>query len=310
MNPPKPKVVIASKVITDIYFPENLRPGGKYDSIGQKRGGAVLTTVPILQSLGIDTAVCGRWAEGDEPSQEHLEAVGAEWRMVRVEGRGIMNAVIEKDGEPVILRLARGPQRWELTTEEGEFLSHCRADAFAAGGSMDRGYAAALIDVAAARGIPFYWNAGGNADLSQAGIGNVILQVSHAEFGDSDTPPEDLARKLLATTGATGVIVTDSVRGAAASLRSDARVLHVPALRVPPDQEVHRVGAGDAFFGGFVSVMVMAPASPGRFQKALHNARVAAAAYVTGMTIGGWRDLSLFERQVYDPNVAAIRPAA
>jgi sugar/nucleoside kinase (ribokinase family) len=302
-------IELASKVCLNLKYPDNMRGGAKYDPVAQEAGGFCVAAAGLLEGLRHHVTLYGRFTDDDEPLRRQLEAYGVTWKMQKVDGPGARNAVLNVGGEPLILRVSGTPGSWSPTAEEGTALSRSKAAAMALGGSMNSEYAEFFLNVAAGRGVPLYYNASASADLCSLGAGEVYLQVSYAEFGTDQVPPRELATQLLVATGAAGCVVTDSVRGSYGILRGDKVVLHAPAIELPAHKFVRSVGAGDAFFAGFLVGMLNAPRGS-RLERGLHLGRLLAAWHVAAMPAVSWSELRRFEQQFFAPPRDSVRVAA
>jgi sugar/nucleoside kinase (ribokinase family) len=287
-------------VVTRFYrnrlYPPPRPDGGKHDPLATTDGGAGITVVPRLQKLGVQTRVVGRYTDDDVPARDFLLSTGARSLLTKVDGPGGLNAVVMSD-EPTIYRVVPVPGPWQLTSEEAAELVRCSSRATVLAGSLDADYVEDIIALLTARdGSPIFWNAGGKAPLELAGMGNVLLQVSYAEFGDGVERPANLAHRLLLSSGASTVVVTDAARGSVALTRATGVLLETPALPLPGHVVRRKVGCGDAFLAGFVAGWLNA-AGEDRLPIALRLATVCGAHHATGLPAADWHELTLFERQ-------------
>lgn len=276
---------------------KRLALGGKHDPTGDQDGGAVVVGGPALRALDFDIEAFGRvgiYEEGEETPFESLaRQLGIVWHIEKVAVPGKVCVVIP--GPPVnVIRAVRGP-KYLPSPAEGAYLAQHRPDAIAIAGSLENEANAFWLTSAAAKGIVAYWNPSQLADLSLADCGGVVyLQVSYSEFKSPEfADPANMAQKLLARTGAAGVLVTNGTDGTYGVLRGTG-VQHCPAI---PVDGVVELGAGDAHFAGVIAALQsLRGAEPSQqLDRALTLGRLTSARHVLGLRPGDWTAIRNFE---------------
>jgi sugar/nucleoside kinase (ribokinase family) len=285
----KRPMTLASKLTLNFRAPQNMPPRTKHDPANVEPGGYAVVAAPVLQLLGERVVLMGRCTPALTPFMRRSAGAGIICRMLKVEGPEPANLLLDGDR---IVRVAPGPKCLP-TKEDGEILCDIKPCAIALGGSMDNDYAGFLAEYAAATGIPLFWNPSASADLHVADVGaRFVLQVSFSEFANGESSTAALARRLLAQTAATVVVVTDGERGAYAVAREAPHsVLHAPA--VPIADPVREVGAGDAHSAAFAAMYLAAPKAV-RLARSLEAAALVAARHIIGLNPGGWQELARF----------------
>jgi sugar/nucleoside kinase (ribokinase family) len=285
-------VEVFTNVSRNLIAPDPFPEGTMTDPVLSEWGDGGAVVAPALHALGCQVRLRGRLAPGQDGYRELMTGRGIGWAMEAADGTGALSVVLA--GRRV-LRVLKAPP-FVFSASEGRELAASPADAFVLTGSLDNGYAAAVLEVAAARGLPCFINPPAHFDLRMIGAGvTAFLQVNDVEFGGDGNSGAALARKLLAGSGAAGVVVTAAGRGAWGVLRGDPKVLHCPA--VPGVEPVRPLGAGDAHFAGLVATLLAAPKAV-RLERSLAVARLVAARHVAGLAPCGWVDLCRYEAQL------------
>lgn len=278
------------------------QPRGKHHPIAEEFGGCGWVAMPALHSLGVEVNAFGRETPDLIKVKQSLVGRGIRWRLQPVVGQCGINAVRYQGKDVEVLRAVSPCGSWVPVRAEGEALVASPSRALVIGGSMPSEYAEWWITTAAALGKPVFWNPACSASLDLAGVGVVYVQVSFEEFsegGRGSESPEQMTARLLASTSAAGMIVTNGAGGAWAMRRGWKTPLHVPAMGFAEGQAVRLLGAGDAHLAGFTAAMLRT-SGPQAFEQALHAAALIAALHVRGLPIS-WCRAKLLAREAGSP---------
>ncbi len=287
------RIAFVMKPCFEKYYAASMPLSGVFDPVETRLGGTGATAAQLLRQLGAQVELFGRVTDDLERFWQNMLNADLRCRMERVSGSAPVDVVLPPRR---MLRVCTGP-KYAPSSKEAQFVARNRVAAIAATGPLEDDYVEFWMTAAAARGVPFFWKPGPSATLSQIeSAGDVYLQISFDEYASANQrSPAELARHLLACTGAAGVVITAGTDGSYGVLRVKSGVLHAPALRLRAP--IREIGAEDAHFAGFVATFLDAPEII-RLERGLSIARLVAARHMARLAPAGWWQLRLFQNRI------------